>query len=1245
MTQMVLCCFAEQRESEKRLMSSLATNCLKFDGVDDYVEVELTLPGTDMTYELWFKTTLPDGGLLCVTNPERTASDCRIHLREGNLYASFWSHAPIGSTELNLADGQWHHVAHVFGTHIIGQRLYVDGHLVAQGPTAESALAEPTYVIIGWCPDTAPPYFTGCISDVRIWNTIASEGQIRDYMRTRLWGNEAGLLGYWTFKGGKPHAHPTGEGTGKQPGQKSIVTAIDKTRGQNGRIYGAQRVVDAELHLASPPSLTNPALIFDGSDDYVEVPNPFLNRQTFTIELWSRPELLDEGQEYGIIGHRDAQGWCKPGLSLVGANRGLRYEFSDATGTYYTGIVEQYFEHLGAWVHLTWVNDGPECRFYRNGTLVHSVTTGTTPFFAPSDTPYWIGRSDHFWNGQLSEVRIWETARTPKEIRQQMQHRLRGNEPGLVACWPLNEGTQVATDVTDKSHNGRVFGARLGSTKLQLRGPKSAPSSTAIASSTYTPQHDSVGELLADDNPFKALYQRLQSAKKQKSGKTTLVLNATVLGEFSLFHTLSGLHANSLTIVAPRLEFISEDTEIDWESKTAEQFMGVRLSGTTALLGMADAQVVLECVLDDNEGEPIAVLKALPTGNLHLPVKNLLSTRTTLPTQVQRLLNYIGHLHITCQALAIGSESVAGETEYPFNEGIDKGLNIYGELDLTGLDGKNPLALIRDWLQVETLDVHITLCKHKMGWQVTQETVIEKDTPVLSSVGVELVYKGATVSVDISGNPPEMAILLSNTLLLSLNWFDAEDLYLTGTMKLEPDSFTGAYTLQQSPGSENTWSPFGLKGISVQTLAMQVGGTYLAPWIDNVGIATEDVIIGNTQASLALLVDTNDPDQFIFHLSMEQTTLLELMSALTPVTFAAYQALPRRWRRILETIVDIDFRDITIHIVPAPTHIGELAFDNEGIMVKGTMSPWGWDAEVDMVIDWDDIHLSARLEPIRLQVGDVDVFAIKGMEEDAYTRLTFSLGEGTDTRWYLASKLLLLGTRHEIRTRRDESGTTLNLASYFPFLHIGLDAARHDGATTVKGKGGLILNLKKLGHSRLHHAHDLFGLAINFTLAFTGSASAMAVEWTLDIQFKWGEHHTRFSLSPGFSTDIPALRPSGRKGNGNLGQRLSAPMDATGAPPESPAEHAEDVTIPEVALQSDAVAYHNGEHDEDGDGVFHKLLHSYQQTAQQASDTVQNVGEKMATVGANLRHTVARATTSKRTQQRKGRLWLYERPA
>src|SRR5262249_19052432 len=69
--------------------------------------------------------------------------------------------------------------------------------------------------------------------------------------------------------------------------------------------------------------------------------------------------------------------------------------------------------------------------------------------------PLGIGHSNfpsEWWDGELDEVRIWNTARSAAEIQSNMCRSLTGTEPGLMGYWRFDEGS--GTTVMDASGHG-----------------------------------------------------------------------------------------------------------------------------------------------------------------------------------------------------------------------------------------------------------------------------------------------------------------------------------------------------------------------------------------------------------------------------------------------------------------------------------------------------------------------------------------------------------------------------------------------------------------------------------------------------------------------------------------------------------------------------------------------------------------------------------------------------------------------
>ncbi|BAY25488.1 hypothetical protein NIES2100_52940 [Calothrix sp. NIES-2100] len=117
----------------------------------------------------------------------------------------------------------------------------------------------------------------------------------------------------------------------------------------------------------------------------------------------------------------------------------------------------------GKWMHLAATIDKSGIgKLYKNGQLIQSGQLQLPETI--NRTQNYIGKSnwsnDGYFDGQMSEIRVWNVARSQEQIQQQMHSRLIGNEVSLVGYWPLNEGagTTVA-DNTGNGQNGTINGA------------------------------------------------------------------------------------------------------------------------------------------------------------------------------------------------------------------------------------------------------------------------------------------------------------------------------------------------------------------------------------------------------------------------------------------------------------------------------------------------------------------------------------------------------------------------------------------------------------------------------------------------------------------------------------------------------------------------------------------------------------------------------------------------------------------
>lgn len=209
------------------------------------------------------------------------------------------------------------------------------------------------------------------------------------------------------------------------------------------------------------------ALKFDGEDDYLNVrdaPNLRLPSK-LTAEVWVYP--IYDGRDY----YADA-------ILFKGENIGwgdhFNYRIAMENQNLYTwGVTRagsELFFHGGTpiydkWQHLAVVADGTKCRAFINGVQVAS-REASGPYLTFPGFPLQIGgdsiNNARWFSGLIDEIRIWNRALLPQEIKSNMNKKLTGAETGLVGYWNFDFDETEGQTAVDSSGNGND--GRLGST-------------------------------------------------------------------------------------------------------------------------------------------------------------------------------------------------------------------------------------------------------------------------------------------------------------------------------------------------------------------------------------------------------------------------------------------------------------------------------------------------------------------------------------------------------------------------------------------------------------------------------------------------------------------------------------------------------------------------------------------------------------------------------------------------------------
>ena len=203
---------------------------------------------------------------------------------------------------------------------------------------------------------------------------------------------------------------------------------------------------------AETPGTSLYALDFDGTNDVITTNLTTPATNSLTVEAWIYPRAT----VYKRIISSYSNNAATSGEFLLdtgtGINngRGLRF-IVEGAGNVQHSLPINYVLTLNTWNHVAATFNNGVTTLFVNGI---AVATSTAPFTSlPSCTNKitigedpTIGTAEYF-NGQMDDIRIWNTARTATEISGNMNNCLIGNEVGLKNYFKLNEN--IGSTVTD----------------------------------------------------------------------------------------------------------------------------------------------------------------------------------------------------------------------------------------------------------------------------------------------------------------------------------------------------------------------------------------------------------------------------------------------------------------------------------------------------------------------------------------------------------------------------------------------------------------------------------------------------------------------------------------------------------------------------------------------------------------------------------------------------------------------------
>lgn len=467
-----------QREYNPDNYSGQFNNSVNMNGVNDYIQPPAVLNGaTQFTIEYWIKSAENRSNGTFSQNPTMIgnevpgASSGEFSIYSSNGFIGMWGELNSGtqnfvSSSTKINDNRWHHIAAVNnGTNVV---LYVDGISVGSIPSGNGIATSGNPLRIGANNPASiglVPH-QGYFDEVRFWNIARTQSELITSMNAPLAGTETGLEAYWDM-------NRSGQGAGLTVDNKCVATGA----ALNGTTVGTASTPVFELGVTQLKPGSGNAIIFDGVDDFVDIPSTanlnFGTSQDFVVETWVKISVSQNFtattdniilDKWGGFGSGSAYPFSIriQNNGSPDANKITVVRTNDIGGG--AAINSLNTMNDNKWHHIAFAKNGTVLSLYVDGVLngtIPDLLTGNTGNSATVTAGKRNGASQQaFFTGSIDEVRIWNTALTQTQIRDRMCRKITSSDalyPNLVAYYNFDESAgTTAFDGTINGNNGTL---------------------------------------------------------------------------------------------------------------------------------------------------------------------------------------------------------------------------------------------------------------------------------------------------------------------------------------------------------------------------------------------------------------------------------------------------------------------------------------------------------------------------------------------------------------------------------------------------------------------------------------------------------------------------------------------------------------------------------------------------------------------------------------------------------------------
>lgn len=398
-----------------------AQTALNFDGVNDYVTGtnNTSLQLNQGTVEAWIKTTGSGNSYRAIV---AKSYNYGMFLNNNVLIAFEWISGRIITTNINLADGIWHHVAFAFDNQVVnGSKLYIDGVPIL---TFTYKVANFNYTLgVGNQTTSTSQNFNGEIDQVRVWNTVRTDAEILENYKNCLNGNETGLVMLWNFDEGSGTTANDLSGNGNN-GTLTNMDAItdwvsgrdcnlvayypfngnandESGNGHHGTVNGATLTTDRFGNAES-------AYNFDGNDIISITHKVDLNIEgELSFSVWVKPTSLLNAMILGKSNYTSRTNY----LIRTKTTGFIQFEYKDYANSNNNPLI------AGQWNHIVVVSESNNSKKVYINNVLASHSTTTSPYgLVTNDLTIGARFGAEYFNGVIDDLRFYKSALSETEI-------------------------------------------------------------------------------------------------------------------------------------------------------------------------------------------------------------------------------------------------------------------------------------------------------------------------------------------------------------------------------------------------------------------------------------------------------------------------------------------------------------------------------------------------------------------------------------------------------------------------------------------------------------------------------------------------------------------------------------------------------------------------------------------------------------------------------------------------------------